>query len=476
MDESRGKRRNPQIIPQRQQGRQAPRYHARMANGIHDVLIIGGGLVGASLACALDASGLDVVLVESEPPRAAVPASVIPNPDARSLALAGASLNALGALGVLRHLSTQPTPIRRIHVSRRGDFGAVSLDADDHGRVAFGGVVPAPVLGVALQARLRELRGLSHQIGARLVGARLVGLRDTGEVREADIVRDGTTTTLRARLLVGADGTASCVRDALGIAASSHDYAQHLFAGNVRTARAADGQAWERFTDDGPMALLPQAAGGYGCICTVPSAQAEAVAALDDAGFISLLQSRFGWRAGRFIAVGRRVGYPLRQLVAERLIAPRAVIMGNAAQTLHPIGAQGFNLGLRDALTLAELVRDVGAHGGDVGGAALLDAYTHRRTEDREQTLQFSDGLARITANPAAPMRLLRSIAMGAIDALPGLRGSVVGGAMGFRGVVPALARDLHGGIPANVSTRDQPVLRRAQSLPRTGSGDGQFR
>jgi len=404
-----------------------------MANGIHDVLIIGGGLVGASLACALDGSGLDIALVESEPPR--TPA--INDADARSLALAAASINALDALAVLRHLPMKPASINRIHVSRRGDFGAVTLRASDYGRDAFGGVVPAPMLGAALQARLHELRGLTH-----CTGARLVALRDAGEVREADIARDGQTVTLRSRLLVGADGTASFVRDALGIAAGRHDYAQHLFAGSVRAGRPAEGQAWERFTDDGPMALLPQASGGYGCICTVPDARADAVAALDDAGFIDLLQERFGWRAGRFIAVGRRVGYPLRQLVAERLTASRAAIMGNAAQTLHPIGAQGFNLGLRDALTLAELVRDAGAHGGDIGGAALLDAYAQRRVGDRDETLRFSDGLARITANTAPPLRLLRSLAMGALDAMPDLRASLVGGAMGFRGVVPALARD----------------------------------
>ncbi len=409
------------------------RYHARMANGIHDVLIIGGGLVGASLACALDDSGLDVALVESEPPRD----SVIPDADARSLALAAASLNALTAIGVLRHLPAQPTPIERIHVSRRGDFGAVSLRAADYGRTAFGGVVPSPTLGVALQKRVGELRGLSHYVGARLSA-----LRDAGNVREADIVIDGVITTLRARLLVGADGTTSFVRNSLGIDASTHDYAQNLFAGSVRAARPADGQAWERFTDDGPVALLPRAQGDYGCICTVPSEQAEVVAAFDDKAFIALLQERFGWRAGRFVGVGRRVGYPLRQLVAERLIASRAVIIGNAAQTLHPIGAQGFNLGLRDALTLAELARDAVVHGGDLGGAALLDAYAQRRLEDREQTIQFSDGLARITSNSTPPLRLLRSLAMSAFDALPDLRAPLVAGAMGFRGVVPALARD----------------------------------
>ena len=418
-----------------------------MTENVHDVLVIGGGLVGASLACALEGSGLDVALVESEPPRvSAIPGSAEPASDARSLALAAASLNALEVLGVLRHAAIRPEPIRSIHVSRRGDFGAVSLRANEYGREAFGGVIPAPALGAALQARLREFRGLTHHVGARLVA-----LRDAGEVRETDIVRGGETIALRARLLVGADGTASFVREALAIASTNYDYAQHLFAGSVRAARPSDGQAWERFTDDGPMALLPRASGDYGCICTVPAADAARVAALEDSAFLALLQDRFGWRAGRLLAVGRRSGHPLRQLVAERLIASRAIIMGNAAQTLHPIGAQGFNLGLRDALTLAELARDAHALGGDVGSAAVLDEYARRRAEDREQTLQFSDGLARVTSNPAPPMRLLRSLAFGAFDTLPDLRAVLVGGAMGFRGIVPELARDAR---PAEAPSR----------------------
>ncbi|MBS0193005.1 MAG: 2-octaprenyl-6-methoxyphenyl hydroxylase [Proteobacteria bacterium] len=407
-----------------------------MNDRIHDVLIVGGGLVGASLACALDGSGLDVALVESESARM----PMIADADARSLALAAASLNAFEALGVLRHLPAPPAPIRRIHVSRRGDFGTVLLRADEYGRDAFGGVVPAPALGAALQARLVELNGLHH-----LAGAKLVALRECDGVREADIQRADACVTIKARLVVGADGTGSMVRKALGIDATTHDYAQHLFAGSVRASRPSDGQAWERFTEHGPVALLPRSTGPlpsntYGCICTVPAAAAPRVAALDDAGFMALLQERFGWRAGRFVAVGRRSGHPLRQLVATRLIATRAVLMGNAAQTLHPIGAQGFNLGLRDALTLAELLRD--ACDGDTGSDALLAAYAQRRAADRAQTMAFSDGLARMTSNPALPLRALRSMALGALGAIPELRARLASGAMGFRGVVPQLARD----------------------------------
>ncbi len=413
-----------------------------MSEHIHDVLIVGGGLVGASLACALDGSGLDVALVEAEP--ANVP--MIADADARSLGLAAASLNALRALGVLQHLPIPPEPIRRIHVTRRGNFGAVRLHAADYGRPEFGGVVPAPALGAALRRRVGELHGLHH-----LTDAKLVALRAGEGAREANIVRGDATTLLRARLVVGADGTGSVVRAALGIPTRAHDYHQHLFAGSVRATHASDGHAWERFTESGPVALLPRAGGDYGCICTVADEDEQAVAALDDAGFMAQLQQRFGWRAGRFVHVGRRSGHPLRQLVAEHLVAARGVVMGNAAQTLHPVGAQGFNLGLRDALTLAELLCEARADGRDPGAESLLAMYAARRAEDRAQTLRFSDGLARLTANPSLSLGLLRTLAMGVLEHVPEWRARLAGGAMGFRGHVPGLARDASaraGGAP----------------------------
>jgi 2-octaprenyl-6-methoxyphenol hydroxylase len=411
------------------------------ADKIHDVLVIGGGLVGASLACALDGSGLDVALVEAEPPRAVA----APDRDGRNLALAAASLNALEALGVLRHLAAKPAPIRRIHVSRRGDFGAVRMDATEHGREQFGGVVPAHDLGNALEARLGELAHLTRYAQTRLVGLNET-VADEG-VREVVIENQGQQHTLRTRLLVGADGTASSVRGLLGIACDEHDYAQTLFVSRVRAARGADGTAWERFTESGPLALLPLAwgptsSGEYGCICCVPRADAEEVAALDDAGYLAMLQERFGWRVGRFLEVGKRFAYPLRMLAARELIASRAVLLGNAAQTLHPLGAQGFNLGLRDALTLAELVDEAHALNADIGADSLLETYTERRREDRAATIRFSDGLARITANPSLPLAMLRSLAFTALDALPGLRAPIVGAAMGFHAGGPRLARD----------------------------------
>lgn len=395
-----------------------------------DIAIVGGGLVGASLACALAASGRSVALIEA----AAGMGAVAPSFDERNLALAVASLNALDALGVLRHLATPPTPIRRIHVSRKGDFGTVRLRASDYGRDAFGGVVMARELGGALEARLRELPTLT-----RYAPARVVALDAHADGQRVALERDGQREQIDTRLLVAADGTRSFVRTALGIGTTDHDYGQTLFVCTVVTDRGADGGAWERFTDTGPAALLPRSGGHYGSVCAVARTDAERVATLTDAEYIAHLQARIGWRAGRILRVGRRSAYPLARVVAERVTAPRALLMGNAAQTLHPIGAQGFNLGLRDALTYAELL-DANAHV-DPGDSHLLADYAQARDEDRARTLAFSDGLARITATTSLPLHVLRSLGLTMLGHVPGLAAPLVAGAMGFRGRVPALAR-----------------------------------
>ena len=231
--------------------------------------------------------------------------------------------------------------------------------------------------------------------------------------------------------MVAADGTHSSVREALGIAADTHDYGQTLFVARVRAERAPDGTAYERFREDGPTALLPRGDRHWGVVHGVHQAQAEAVAALDDAAWLRRLQQHVGWRIGRLLDSGERSAYPMTRVVAQRLIAERAILLGNAAQTIHPIGAQGFNLGLRDALTLAEEI----ARAGDPGDPGV------RRQEDRERTLAFSDGLARLTSNPSPLLRPLRSLGLAAVDANASLQAFLVGGAMGFRGDVPALCR-----------------------------------
>lgn len=394
----------------------------------HDVLIVGGGLVGASLAIALDGLGLDVAQVEAAPAGALPPVF-----DQRNLSFADATVNALTALGVLQELRTPPGPIRRIHVSRAGDFGRVLMEASDYGRDAFGQVVVASDFGHALEQRLGRVDGLVRYRPARFLEAAPAGESLAVRIAGADGER-----TLHARLLVGADGAASGVREALGIPADTHDYGQSLLVARVRASRPPDGTAWERFTAHGPTALLPRGDRHYGVVHGVARAQAAAALEWDDSEFLARVQSAFGWRAGRFLGAGPRSAYPMVRTVARSITAPRAVLVGNAAQSMHPVGAQGFNLGLRDALTLAELVAE---HRQDPGCAALLEAYARRRQEDRARTLEFSDGLARVTANDAPLLRPLRSLGLMAVDRLPALQARVAGGAMGFRGDVPALCR-----------------------------------
>ncbi|WP_421570456.1 2-octaprenyl-6-methoxyphenyl hydroxylase [Stenotrophomonas sp. PD6] len=393
----------------------------------HDVVIVGGGLVGASLAIALDRAGRDVGLVEAAPAGALPPVF-----DQRNLSFAAATVNALTALGVMPLLGSAVGPITRIHVSRAGDFGRVQLDAAQYQRPWFGQVVMARDFGQALETRLQSLQHLTRYRPARFVrlGATVDGHR------QVFIADDSGERCLLARLVVGADGTRSAVREALGIGVDEHDFQQTLFVARLRAARAPDGTAYERFTDTGPTALLPRGDRHYGAVHGVARDQADAVMALDEAAWLQRLQSAIGWRAGRLLDSGPRSAYPLVQVLARALVGERSVLLGNAAQTIHPLGAQGFNLGLRDALTLAELV----AEADDAGSDALLQVHVARRDEDRRQTIAFSGGLARLTSNAAPLLRPLRSLGLLAAQATP-MQSMLVGGAMGFRGDVPALCR-----------------------------------
>ena len=401
----------------------------------HDVLIVGGGLVGASLAIALDRLGIDVALLEAAAP-GALPAVF----DQRNLSLAEASVNALRALDVLPRLRTPTGPITRIHISREGDFGRVLLNASDYGRPAFGQVVVARDFGDALESKLASLPRLKRDRPARFLGL----IEDSGDgLRRVRVADETGERVIAAKLVVAADGTASPVRSALGITVEQHDYRQTLLVARVRAERSPDGTAWERLTDHGPTAVLPRGDGHYGVIHAVAGDEVDAVAALDDAAYLDRLQRVFGWRAGRFLAVGPRSRYPIVRSIAQQTIAPRAVLVGNAAQSLHPIGAQGFNLGLRDALTLVECIESGRARDEDIGSQSMLIDYVKRRREDRERTVAFSDGLARWTSNPSSLVSSLRSLGLFAIENDDALRAQIVGGAMGYRGDIPQLCREV---------------------------------
>ncbi|WP_448096436.1 2-octaprenyl-6-methoxyphenyl hydroxylase [Luteibacter yeojuensis] len=393
------------------------------------ILIVGGGLVGASLAIALDTAGLPAILVEASAPRV----DEQPSYDERNLALARATVNGLEAIGVWDLASHRATPITHIHTSRAGDFGSVRLDAAAEGVDALGWTLPARELGAALLRRLETCRHLT-----RLAPARVEAIEPVEGGWAVTIVSDAERRRLTTPLLVGADGTASGVRRQLGIGTREHDYEQALFVSTMTPGRDPAGRAFERFTDQGPVAVLPLAERRIGVVLTVPAERAGEVAAMDDDTFLALAQQRFGWRLGRLGRPGNRVPYPIRRVAAESLTAPHAVLVGNAAQTVHPIGAQGFNLGLRDALTLAELV----VASGDPGDSALLDEYVRRRTPDREGTMAMSHGLVRLACMDQPLLGPLRSLAMLALDRVPPLRHALSRRGMGFRANAPFAVRE----------------------------------
>jgi 2-octaprenyl-6-methoxyphenol hydroxylase len=390
----------------------------------HDVLIIGGGLVGASLAIALDAAGIAATLVETAAPRA----DAQPSYDERNLALARATVNGLAAIGVWRHAAARATPIRHIHVSRSGEFGSARIDADKQGVDALGWTLPARELGAALLRRLDECTRLTRLAPATLAALQPVAGGWRAQIRTADGMREIDT-----ELLVGADGTESFVRTQLGIDVERHDYGQTLFVCTVTPERDHQQRAYERFADDGPIALLPLAERRCGLVLTVAADEADAVATMDDAAFIELAQQRFGWRLGRLTRPGKRHPYAIHRVAAQQLTGPRAVLVGNAAQTVHPIGAQGFNLGLRDALTLAELV----AAATDPGAPELLARYAARRASDREGTMAMSHGLVRLACLRQPLLAPLRSLALLACDRVPPLQRALARRGMGFRGEPP---------------------------------------
>ena len=402
-------------------GMNAPASSASNESG---VLIIGGGLVGASLAIALDAAGIAATLVETAAPRV----DAQPSYDERNLALARATVNGLDAIGVWRHAAAHATPIRHIHVSRAGEFGSARIDADRHGVDALGWTLPARELGTALLRRLDECTRLTRLAPATLSALLPLAGGWRAQVSSADGIH-----SIDTPLLVGADGTGSFVRAQLGIDAEWHDYKQTLFVCTVTPERDHANRAYERFADDGPIALLPLAERCCGLVLTVAADEAEAVAALDDAAFVELVQRRFGWRLGRLSRPGKRHPYAIQRVAAAQLTGLRAVLVGNAAQTVHPIGAQGFNLGLRDALTLAELV----AGAADPGAAELLARYAARRAPDRDGTMTMSHGLVRLACLPQPLLAPLRSLALLACDRVPPLQRAFARRGMGFRGEPP---------------------------------------
>lgn len=402
----------------------------------YDIVIAGGGMVGSVLALALAPLGLRIAMVEA----VARGAPEQPSFDERSTALSRSSQRTFEALGLWPAVAAAAMPIEHIHVSDRGRFGFSHIDAAEQQVEALGYVVINRVLGGVLDDALAELDRLEMWCPARVAGV------ERGDDAVAVTVEDGEATRrLGARLLVAADGANSAVRGMLGITARRLDYLQHAVIGNVATERPLANRAYERFTPDGPLALLPITGGRAAFVWTLDEERADAVIELDDAAFTAALQDAFGMRLGRLARVGRRARYPLALTRATALTAPRAVLLGNAAHGLHPVAAQGFNLGLRDVAALADLVADDAEDGGaDPGDGELLARYARWRQRDQAKLVRFTDGLVRLFGSRSRPIGLLRDAGMLGFDLLPGVRRLFARHTMGLAGRLPRLSR----GVP----------------------------
>jgi 2-octaprenyl-6-methoxyphenol hydroxylase len=253
---------------------------------------------------------------------------------------------------------------------------------------------------------------------------------------------------LTSKLLVAADGANSAVRDMMGISAQRHAYDQRAIVGNLQTEMPLQHRAYERFTPQGPLAILPIAGDRAGFVWTVAERHAERVLGLDDDDFIAELQAQFGFRLGRFSRVGARAGYPLVLSKAVRLTATRSVLIGNAAHGLHPVSAQGFNLGMRDVAALCDCIydshSDENGTAGDPGAPSVLERYAEWRRSDQKKLVHFTDSLVRLFGSTRPGVRTLRNIGMIGFDLVPGVRSLFAKHTMGLAGELPRLSR----GVP----------------------------
>jgi 2-octaprenyl-6-methoxyphenol hydroxylase len=398
----------------------------------YDLLIVGGGMVGASLAHAVKGQGLKVGVIEAWP----LASTAQPSFDDRAIALSWGSRVILQAMGVWHQVEAVAEPIFDIHISDRGHFGFTRLNHKEEGVEALGYVVSARELGQAL------LRDLNDQQAVEIICPATL-LSFAASDSEVEVRIDGVSgeQRLSARLLVAADGGDSLVRQFLSIPLKEKPYGQTAIIANLRARQSHHGVAYERFTDSGPLALLPMTNGRLSMVWTARDEQVAELMSLSDEQFLLRLQDRFGYRLGELHDLGKRVAYPLRLAQAAKQISERVALVGNAAHAIHPVTGQGFNLGLRDVAVLADLLSDAVKQGQDPGAMALLKAYAKWRENDQNRIAMITDSLARLFANPFGPLRLLRNLGMVGLDVSPALKHRVAYQFMGLNGRLPRLAR-----------------------------------
>lgn len=407
----------------------------------YDIVIAGGGMIGSSLALALQPLNLRIAVVEAVP-RAD---SSQPSFDDRSTALSRSTQRMFEAMDLWPDVVAAATPIRHVHVSDRGRFGFSHIDAQEQKVEALGYVIINRVLGDVLQNRLDRISEMEW-----ISPARIVAVANSDDVRTATIDEGGSTRELSCDLLIAADGARSAVRDMIGISATFSDYGQTAVIGNLCPGKPIDNVAYERFTESGPLAMLPVGNERAAFVWTLSTSDAAAAMEATDDEFLQRLQIEFGGRLGRFSKIGKRACYPLSLSKAHGLTVDRALVLGNAAHGLHPVAAQGFNLGMRDVATLCDCIVDAqqrAAEAGDEfdsGSLAVLSRYADWRKEDHGKLVAFTDNLVRVFGSSRRSVATLRNLGMLGFDLVPGVRRLFARHTMGLAGKLPRLSR----GVP----------------------------
>jgi len=397
-------------------------------NKHYDLIIVGGGMVGASLAVALKDSGLSVAIIEAF----AWKSQQQPSFDDRSIALSYGSKKILEAMSVWRDVKDRCQPIKTIHVSDRGYFGATRLYHDEEKVEALGYVIENRVMGEVLQSKLESMTHVDV-----LMPATVESMNESAEQVEVSVTHNQETILLSTSLLIAADGAMSTVRKLAGIAHRKDDYQQSAVIANIETEKFHQAIAYERFTDTGPLAFLPMTEKRVSVVWTIKREDQENIMQLDDAEFIKRLQERFGYRLGRITKTGKRNVYPLALTEAEQLIKDRVVVIGNAAHGLHPVSGQGFNLALRDVALLAEKITQNGVQ----YPVRWLSGYAELRQKDMDRVFRMTDGLVKIFSNKFMPLAHVRAAGLMMVDCLPSLRHLLAKQSMGLVGKMSRLMR-----------------------------------
>ncbi|CCN50584.1 2-octaprenyl-6-methoxyphenol hydroxylase [Vibrio nigripulchritudo MADA3029] len=386
----------------------------------YDVVIAGGAMAGATLALALEQhsdSSLSIAVIEPHK----VEHTSHPGYDARSIALSHGTSLLLEKMSLWEQVRPLATPIEHIHVSDRSHAGIANIDKSDVSLPALGYVVELADVGRIYQSRLDAAPNIDFLCPESVKAVE----RHTEKV----IITLASGENIEAKLLVAADGALSPSAQSLNLPLSEHDFEQVALIANISLSQPHQGQAFERFTDSGPLALLPMSDNRMSLVWCLRPDKVEEVLSMPDDAFLTALQKSFGWRLGEFTKVGERASYPLLMRSRDQIISHRFAAVGNAAQTLHPIAGQGFNLGIRDVASLAE---QINKHLEDPGHYSVLSAYRTRREQDRNKTMDLTSGLVHLFSNDYVPMRVGRNLGLMAFEASGAAKASLLARALGM--------------------------------------------